>query len=479
MPRYRSFTPRRVPRGSNLAEGELPFGPGDPGATALSISEFVARINGALRAGFPETWVKGEVSEWRVWSSGHAYFTLKDASASIAAVMWADSLSRMPFRAEVGMEVLARGRPDVWAKTGKLSFVVAELQPAGAGALQLAFEQLKARLAAEGLFGPARKRKLPLLPRRIGVVTSLGGAAVHDILRVLSLRFPNAHVTIYPARVQGEGAAEELANAVSAFSRAPSGADVLIVARGGGSKEDLAAFNDERVVRAVAASAVPTVSAVGHEVDVTLTDLAADVRAATPSQAAELVVERREDFEKRLAGVAGDLRRIVRGKLAEADAELKGFLLSPGFAAFPGAVNRWQVEFEGASAALVATFRALPQALGERLARLDQRLRAWPARAALPHRHRSAEQLGDVLAERMKGTLAAGSGRLAALSASLDALSPLKVLSRGYSVTYRDGEAAPLRDAAQVSAGDPLRILLHRGALRARVTGTEVRDDES
>ena len=461
-----------------MSEGTLPFGDGGPESRAVTVSEFVARLNGALRASIPDAWVKGEVSEWRVWSSGHAYFTLKDAAASLAAVMWADSLSRLPFRVEVGMELLARGRPDVWAKTGKLSFVVAELQPAGVGALQLAFEQLKARLQTEGLFELSKKKKLPLLPRRIGVVTSLGGAAVHDILKVLKGRFPNAHVTIYPGRVQGEGAPEEIAAAVAAFSRFPSAADVLIVARGGGSKEDLAAFNDERVVRAVAASAVPVISAVGHEVDVTLTDLAADVRAATPSQAAEFVVGRRDDFEGKLAALGSDLRKILRGRLAEADGNLKGLRLAAGFAEFPSRVNGWEAELDAAQAALVSTFRALPMAVGRRLAETEGRLLAWPGRAALDLRRKNAKQQAEALAGRMKARVSVAEGRLGALTAALEALSPLKVLSRGYSVTFREGEAAPLTDALAVAEGDPLRIVLARGELRARVTARRRPDGE-
>lgn len=475
--RFRSFVVRRPPR--RLAEAELPFGAGGPEASAVTVSEFVARLNAALRSGFPDTWVKGELSQWKVWPSGHAYFSLKDANATLRAKMWASDLRRVPFTPEDGMEILARGAPDVYPPKGELSFRVLELQPYGVGALQLAFEQLKARLAAEGLFDLSKKKKLPLLPRRIGIVTSLAGAALHDILRVLSLRFPNAHVTIYPARVQGEGAPAEIAAAVSAFTRVPGSADVLIVARGGGSKEDLAAFNDERVVRAVAASAVPTLSAVGHEVDVTLTDLAADVRAATPSQAAELVVERREDFERRLAATGSDLRKILRGKLAEADGELKGMLLSTGFAAFPSRMNAGEAEVDSASAALLSTFRALPRAFGERLARLDERLRGWPARAAFPLLRRSSVQVTGALADRMKAVLTRFKGSLAKLSASLDALSPLEVLSRGYSVTYREEETAPLTDASRVAIGDALRVRLHRGELRARVTETKVENDKS
>lgn len=475
--RLRPFVVRRPPQ--RFAEAELPFGGGGPEASAVTVSEFVARLNAALRSGFPDAWVKGELSQWKVWPSGHAYFSLKDANATLRAKMWASDLRRVPFTPEDGMEILARGAPDVYAPKGELSFRVLELQPVGVGALQLAFEQLKARLAAEGLFDLSKKRKLPLLPRRIGIVTSLGGAALHDILRVLSLRFPNAHVTIYPALVQGEGAPAEIAAAVAGFSRVPGSADVLIVARGGGSKEDLAAFNDERVVRAVAASAVPTLSAVGHEVDVTLTDLAADVRAATPSQAAELVVERREDFERRLAATGGDLKKILRGKLAEADGELKGRLLSAGFAAFPSKVNAGEAEVDAASAALLSTFRALPRAFGERLARLDERLHGWPARAAFPLLRRSSVQVTGALADRMRAVLTRFSGRLSTHSASLEALSPLKVLSRGYSVTYREGETAPLTEASRVAVGDALRVRLHRGELRARVTETKVANDKS
>ncbi|MGE5346507.1 MAG: exodeoxyribonuclease VII large subunit [Acidithiobacillales bacterium] len=475
--RYRPVAVRRAP--SRLAERELPFGAGGPEASAVTVSEFVAQLDETLRVRFPDAWVRGELSEWSIRGAGHAYFSLKDEHAKLECVMWASVWKRLAFRPEVGTEFLVHGYPNIYAPYGKLSFVVSELQPYGAGALQIAFEQLRARLAAEGLFDLSKKRKLPLLPRRIGVITSRHGAALHDILRVLSLRFPNAHVTIFPARVQGEGAPEEIAGAVSGFSRVPGSADVLIVARGGGSKEDLAAFNDERVVRAVAAAAVPTISAVGHEVDVTLTDLAADVRAATPSQAAELVVERREDFERRLATAGSDLRKILRGKLAEAGSDLKSLRLAPGFADYPSKVNAAVAEAEAASDALVSRFRALPLVFGRRLAEIGGRLLAWPGRVALDLRRENASQQAEALAGRMAARLAAAEARLGTLTASLEALSPLKVLSRGYSVTFREGETAPLTDASRVAVHDALRIRLHRGELRARVTESKVSDDES
>jgi len=223
------YRPTRRPFGQPAAP-TLPFGDGSPEASAIPVSLFVAKMNGVLRASLPDTWVKGEIGEWKVWSSGHAYFTLKDATAALPAVMWASDVARVPFRPEEGTEVLARGRPDVYPRSGKLSFVVAEIQPVGAGALRLALEQLKARLAAEGLFDPSRKKKLPLLPRRIGVVTSRHGAAVRDVLKVLEARFPNAHVTVWPVAVQGASAPDEIARAVAGFSRLGA-ADVVIVAR--------------------------------------------------------------------------------------------------------------------------------------------------------------------------------------------------------------------------------------------------------
>ena len=423
-----------------------------------------------LRASLPDTWVKGEIGEWRIWSSGHAYFTLKDATAALPSVMWSSDVARVPFRPEEGMEVLARGRPDVYARSGKLSFVVAEIQPVGAGALQLAFEQLKARLAAEGLFDPARKRKLPLLPRRIGVVTSRHGAAVRDVLKVLSARFPNAHVTVWPVAVQGASAPDEIARAVEAFSRLAA-ADVVIVARGGGSRDDLSAFNDEKVVRAVAACRIPTISAVGHEIDVTLTDLAADLRAATPSQAAELVVARRDDFEgaHRRARARADAdaegpapggpRR--RGPAAERSRPRRvpgadGVALGAGFLGGPGAPLGGEAAPGGVSGAAPAGRRGGGVVAGPG---------GPPSRASRAWRRASGRST-----ERLERRLGASRERLGALAASLSALDPLRVLARGYSVTYVEGATAPLVDAEGVAPGDALRIVLARGTVRARVT---------
>ncbi|MEO6324809.1 MAG: exodeoxyribonuclease VII large subunit [Thermoanaerobaculia bacterium] len=467
----RGFIRRRAPSRDTLTEGLLPFGADEVAPAAVTVSAFVARINGALRGAVPDAWVRGEVGDWKVWSSGHAYFSLKDDAACLNAMMWADDVARLPFRVESGMELLARGRPDVYARSGKLSFVVSELQPVGLGALQLAFEQLKARLSAEGLFDLSRKRALPQLPRRIGVVTSRSGAAVRDILKVLSSRFPNAHVTIYPVAVQGAGAAAEVAHAVEAFSRTRC-VDVVIVARGGGSKEDLHAFNDERVVRAVARSAVPTISAVGHEIDITLTDLAADVRAATPSQAAELVVARREELDGLLSRRSRELldRMVIR--LSGARTELMSLSGSRGLGELPSRVRSAHVASTTARRDLLAGMRNLPAVFNERLMKADHELRSWPARASLGFQQSRLEQEFRALTDRMAARLASAREKAGLSSGQLGALDPLRVLARGYAVTFRDTDPRPVTDAASVAVDDLLRIRLAHGELRARVVST-------
>lgn len=452
----------------------MSFGDMGPDARAMTPSQLVDRLNGILKSGIPDVWVKGEIANLQRPGSGHLYFSLKDERAAIACVLWRSTAARLSFEAEEGLLVLARGCPDVYAPSGRLSLVVGELQPSGIGALQLAFEQLKARLSAEGLFDLAKKRPLPLLPRRIGVVASRHGAALHDILKVLGARFPNAHVTLYPASVQGAAAPREIVRAVSAFSRVVGSADVVIVARGGGSKEDLAAFNDETVVRAVAASRAPVISAVGHETDVTLTDLAADVRAATPSQAAELVVERLDRFQERLARGERDLKILLKGRTDGAAHELSRLLLAPAFAGFPAAAARAGAESRATAAALFSSFRRIPSTLAARVASLEQKVRGWVDRAALRVRRENLAKDSRAAGDGMARHVALASEKLSVAAGRLEALSPLRVLARGYAVVTREGETAPVTDAARVTAGDGLRVRLARGRLRARVVSTEV-----
>lgn len=471
----RGYTARRVTL-RRVTETQLSFGDAGPDASAMTVSQVIAEINGMLRTNLPGVWVRGEVSGFRgPAASGHCFFSLKDesGSATLRVKVFASDYRRIPFTLEEGLLVLVRGTPDVYPERGELSLRIVEIQPSGIGALQLAFEQLKARLAAEGLFDAAKKRLLPLLPRRIGVVTSRHGAALRDILKVLGARFPNAHVTLYPASVQGPAAAGEIVRALGAFSRVSGSADVLIVARGGGSKEDLAAFNDESVVRAVAASRVPVVSAVGHETDVSLTDLAADVRAATPSQAAELVVERLDRFEERLARGKRDLKIALKGRMDGAARDLARLASSSAFAGFPAAVVEGRLESRAAAAALLSSFRRIPSSLLSRISRLEQSVRAWPARAAFPLLLSRVGQERRAAADRMAARVAAAGEKLGAAAGRLEALSPLRVLARGYAIVTREGETAPVTDASALAAGDAVRLRLARGRASARVLSTE------
>jgi exodeoxyribonuclease VII large subunit len=282
-----------------------------------SVSELSQQIKNLLERQFPDVWVTGEVSNFRAASSGHFYFTLKDAHAQLRAVCFRNQARYLKFKPQDGISVITRGHLSVYEARGEYQLYVEYLEPAGLGALQLAFEQLKQKLAAEGLFDRARKKALPLLPRTVGIVTSPTGAVMRDILRILRRRFHNLNVLVFPAKVQGEGAAEEIIEGIQYFNRR-SLVDVMIVARGGGSLEDLWAFNEEGLARAISASRIPIISAVGHETDFTIADFVADLRAPTPSAAAELVVRRKQDFLSDLEHHARRMSQIFRLKLSEA-----------------------------------------------------------------------------------------------------------------------------------------------------------------
>src|SRR6476620_5835766 len=286
-----------------------------PRRRIFSVAELTAAIRGLLEKSFGNLWVEGEISNCRVWNTGHVYFTLKDGDAQIKAVMFRSQVRYLKFKPEDGLRVIARGRLGVYDAKGEYQIVCEHLEPHGLGALQLAFEQLKKKLRAEGLFDRTRKRALPSLPRKIGIVTSLDGAALRDIIQVLRRRHPNAHLVIRPTRVQGESAAAEITRGLRAIARV-AGVDVVILARGGGSIEDLWAFNEEVVARAIAACPVPVIAAVGHEVDVTIADFVADLRAPTPSAAAELVVSAKEEFFNRIDRLSHRL-----GSAARADVQ--------------------------------------------------------------------------------------------------------------------------------------------------------------
>src|SRR5215204_2781663 len=288
--------------------------PPRPRRRIVTVAELTAGIRESLESGFGELWVEGEISNCRVWNTGHVYFTLKDQAAQLKAVMFRSAYRYLKFKIEDGLHVVARGRLSVYEPKGEYQLVCEHLEPHGRGALQLAFEQLKRKLQAEGLFAADRKRPIPSLPNKIGIVTSLDGAALRDILKVLGRRHPNAHIVIRPTRVQGDGATGEIAAALRAIVKVP-GVDVVIVGRGGGSIEDLHAFNQEPVARAIASSPVPIVSAVGHETDVTIADFVADLRAPTPSAAAEMVVTAQEESSARIDRLQGRLDAAMRGGL--------------------------------------------------------------------------------------------------------------------------------------------------------------------
>ncbi|MFQ5666276.1 MAG: exodeoxyribonuclease VII large subunit [Candidatus Binatia bacterium] len=389
--------------------------------TVLTVSALNQRVRDALDASLDEYWVVGEVSNFRVPPSGHFYFSLKDARSQIAAVMFRSANRLLRFRPEDGMEVVVRGRVGIYEVRGDLQLYVDAIEPRGVGSLQLALEQLKRRLAAEGLFAEERKRTLPFLPRAVGIVTALTGAAIHDLLVVLRARLPGLRVVISPVRVQGTEAAPDIVAAIADLGQVPE-VDVLIVGRGGGSLEDLWAFNDERVARAIAAARVPVVSAVGHESDITIADLVADRRAPTPTAAAAIVVPDHRDLTAWLdkTGLAlrqNTLRQLRRHR--EQLAALARHLRDPG---------------------------QVLKALRLRIDDLsDRALRALTGRCRLAHQrlHGDAERL--------------------------QALSPLAVLQRGYSIARRMDHRTVVRDARTLQPGDRLRLTFAQGTARVRV----------
>src|SRR5713226_5079174 len=301
-----------------------------PERKVWTVSELTGRIRDLLAGEFPDIWVEGEISNCHEAQSGHLYFTLKDPKAQVRCVCFRNQVRLLKFRPEDGLHVLVRGSVSVYEPRGEYQINVEHVEPVGVGALQLAFEQLKKKLAAEGLFEPERKKPLPLLPRRIGLVTSPKGAAVRDVVRVLRRRFPNVHLILYPVRVQGEGAAGDIVKAIKFFN-AKQLTDVLLLVRGGGSLEDLWAFNEESVARAIAASAIPFISGVGHEADFTIADFVADLRASTPSAAAEIVVQSRQEFDRHLGELQQGIYERIRYLLLERRHALRELATHRGF----------------------------------------------------------------------------------------------------------------------------------------------------
>ena len=435
-----------------------PVAPAPPARRVLSVSQLTAEIRGLLEQQFREVWVEGEISNCRVWNTGHMYFTLKDRDAQIKGVMFRSALRYLRFKPQDGLRVVARGAVSVYDPKGEYQIVCEHLEPEGVGARQIAFEQMKARLAKEGLFEQQRKRPLPALPKKIGVVTSLDGAAVRDIIKVLRRRYPDAHIVIRPTRVQGEGAAMDIMRAIRAIGRVP-GVDVVIVGRGGGSIEDLWAFNEEVVARAIAGCPVPTISAVGHETDVTIADFVADLRAPTPSAAAEMVVSRKDDFCARIDRLSHRVTAAMRGRLHRLAGRMRALDLTP----------RLRMR--------LATRERRYQTLRLKLQTFDVRQRLSAIRTRLV----AAD--GRLLGSATR-THHRAQARLGGAAARLDSLSPLAVLGRGYAVCWNAERTAIIRDADTVAPGERVRVTLERGELgcvvdrRQPTAGSPQRDTE-
>ena len=412
----------------------------EPERRPLTVSQLTNSIRIALESRFIAVWVEGEISNFKDHSSGHWYFTLKDENAQLRAKCFRSTNTRIRFRPANGLKVRARGKLSVYAPRGEYELVVDALDPVGAGALQIAFEQLRERLQKEGLFAKELKRPLPVFPRRVGIVTSPTGAAIRDIVNVISRRTRTVHVLFSPAKVQGDAAGSDIARAIRFINgyhelalregRNADGVDVLIVGRGGGSTEDLWAFNTEEVARAIRKSAIPVISAVGHETDFTIADFVADVRAATPSAAAEIVAAREDQICSALDNMGRQLVRLTKYQIVNLRARVQQQALSHAFDEVKSRLNNARGRLDAASSACDAA-----------------------------------------LAEKLQE----GRERLGLAAASLDALSPLGVLQRGYAIA-QDASGKLLRDAAAVSPGDAVSVRLQKGKLSTRIERIEATD---
>jgi len=433
---------------------------------ALTVTEVTLQIKDLLEGEFPDLWVQGEVSNFKAHSSGHWYFTLKDANAQLQCVCFRMNNRLIRFRPEDGLEVYARGRVSVYEKRGEYRLLVSFMEPVGVGSLQLAFEQLKARLAAEGLFDPARKRPLPLIPRKIGIITSRDGAAIRDMLRVLKRRNRGIDILIFDVRVQGEGAAEEIARAIEVMNRR-SDVDVLIVGRGGGSIEDLWAFNEEIVARAIFTSRIPVISAVGHETDFTIADFVADLRAPTPSVAAEMVAARKDELIERFAVLEQRLVKAMKYLVVRLRERVSQIQARHGFNQAPSVLQQYIQRVDDLDYRLQISIHRSLRSCRETFVTLSMRLAALrPSRRLAEMRGRIVGAHGRLLS-LIGEHLAIRRRQLGVAAGKLEVLSPLAVLARGYALVW-DEQGRLLRQATDVSVGDHLRIRLSHGLLRAR-----------
>ena len=435
-----------------------------------TISELTREIRTLLEKNFGRVWVCGEVSNCRLHGSGHIYFTLKDEHSQLSVVFFRGDAARLRFKLEDGLQLNVEGRISVYERRGAYQLIAAVAEPVGYGALQLAFEQLKKRLGEEGLFDEDYKKPIPRFPQRIGVVTSPTGAAIRDILNVIDRRFSTVEVILYPSLVQGEGAAEEIAAGIRTLDRELQ-VDVIIAGRGGGSLEDLWAFNEEPVARAIYECSTPVVSAVGHEIDFTIADFTADLRAPTPSAAAEMVVAERESIISEIAQLRDGLVRCAEGRLTEFGHRLTLALSSYGLRRPSDMLLQYEQQLDDVrERVLELQTRSLDERGNKLSAARKSLLAARPDRMIVSLRE-NLSAAARMLAERAGNVVVRREAALAGLVAKLDSLSPLAVLARGYSIAYRAGKA--LKSSAEASVGDRIRVRLHRGALTCAVEQVE------
>src|SRR6202790_816116 len=442
-----------------------------PDRRTFTVSELTGKIRDLLAKNFTDISVQGEVSNCREAQSGHIYFTLKDDRAQVRCVYFKQQQRGIKFRPEDGLQVTVRGSISVYEQRGEYQIYVEKIELMGQGALQLAFEQLKKRLEAEGLFDAARKKALPMLPSRIGLITSPTGAAVRDVVRILTRRFPNVCLTLYPVRVQGEGAAAEMVAALAYFHMKQA-ADVILLVRGGGSLEDLWAFNEEHLARAIALCSIAVISGVGHETDFTIADFVADVRASTPSAAAELVVQTRREFDKHIADLRETLASLVRYRLLDLSKRVHELSARRGFRRPLDLLRQQRQRADEMTSRLALGLRARLEQSRKRFTALHLRIATFDFRVKISAFRLRLEKRSADLGVRVERLLRTKRERFERLTLQLQERGPLRVLERGYAIAT-DASGNLLRDVAQVNIGDPVAIQLHRGRLLGEIKKKE------
>jgi exodeoxyribonuclease VII large subunit len=450
---------------------QLGFRFAPPERRVWTVRALVTAVRTHVEREYTDAWVEGEISNFRAPDSGHLYFTLKDGNAQIRVVMFSSKARLLRFRPADGMQVVVRGRVTIYEDRGELQIAAEYLEPKGAGGLQIAFEQLKAKLDAEGLFAAERKKAIPTLPSRIGIVTSPQAAALRDILKILRRRHHSVNVVIYPAQVQGDAAAFEVATGVRYFNQSRS-VEVIIVGRGGGSAEDLAAFNDEGLARTVAASEIPVISAIGHETDFTIVDFVADLRAPTPSAAAELVIRSRIEIEGQAEAARERLVRAMERRLLEARHALTERAQHGAFARMMDLIRQRQQRVDDLTYRLEREERLTLEKLRRRWESFAAAVRHYDARRVLAAMRRELEVESAALVGGMRNLLLQHKVRAERMTTALEALSPLAILERGYALVF-DGAGQLVKEASQVKAGDEISARVARGEIRAAVKEAE------